>query len=56
MEGADGVVSRGIPPLEDLRLSSYAEMALVVGGAGSPGRDSPESTRALADCLDLLRA
>ncbi|WP_142217914.1 hypothetical protein [Streptomyces sp. SLBN-118] len=56
LEDADGLVSRGIPPLEDLRLSSYADMALVVGGARSTGRDSPESTRALADCLDLLRA
>ncbi|UUS35107.1 MULTISPECIES: hypothetical protein [Streptomyces] len=49
VEDTDGLVSRGIPPLEDIRLSSYADMALVVGGACSTSRASPETTRALAN-------
>ncbi|MFJ9772345.1 hypothetical protein ACIRVF_14050 [Kitasatospora sp. NPDC101157] len=56
MEDTGGVVSRGVPPLEDLRLSSYADMAPVVTGDRPTGHHSPESTRALADCLELLRA
>ncbi|MFI6764192.1 hypothetical protein [Streptomyces sp. NPDC050355] len=55
LEDADGIALHRIPPLHDLRLSSYREMALALRTGASASRHSPTSARGLARCLTLLK-
>jgi predicted dehydrogenase len=54
VEDAGGLVLHRVPPLSDLRLSSYREMAFAVHSVTTVSGHSPTSARALADCLALL--